>query len=127
MKSFKQHIDEEWIDSLKTSFGETDIYKNPTAREWKEYVQSLGGVFSGAGVFHGGDVYVFNGAKAFHANIIKKMNLSDAKSLSFRIVSTRAGNIKELEMGGEDSRALRSNKKKYKKYKKFHFLSNTLY
>ena len=113
MKSFKTHISEEWVDSIKTRYGKTEIWKNPTSREWKEFINSLSRTYSAAGIFHRGNVYVFDGGNAFHENVMLHLKIKNGEqTLSFRL-NTRKDKIREIEFAGSDSIALNKGTKKY--------------
>ena len=122
MKSFKQHIDEEWHESIKATIGKsgyTDVWKNPTVKEFREFTSEVDGN-GAAGIFHKNNVYLFDGERNYHRNVFSQLKLTEtADTVNFRMRLTNNKNrIMEIELGGDDSVKLRSNKKPYKKYAK---------
>lgn len=76
----KQGINEEWVDHTNRN---GDIFKNPSPREWRDYVSGLNDSFI-AGFEYKGDVYYLSGG--LHDEAIRHLNIphDDSKVLKFR-------------------------------------------
>lgn len=100
MKSFKQHIEEEWITQTEWT---GDVFKNPSPRELAEYLKNIN-PYGVAGIIYKKDVYVFDGMHDDGAMEIEKHTgdrLTYRNSARFRGV-VRGGKIVEIgPSGGE--------------------------
>ena len=99
MKSFKTHINEEWVDD-SPAFG--TVFKNPTPRELAEYINQIDYQYDAAGVLDvkKNDLYLFKGA--LHANFMQKYKINPTWAVLFRAV-VRERKIIKLAPSGDMS------------------------
>ena len=94
MKTFKQHIAEEWIDNTR-KLG--DVFKNPTPTEMREHLRGAGTDL--AGILLGKDIYVFDGMHDYAVKALDRLGINTTKHVRFRGL-VRRGKISQLGPSG---------------------------
>jgi len=108
MKTFKQHIKEEWLYSDKET---GEVFKNPTSREWKEYISGVT-QYGVAGFYKKGNVYVFEGesksgySRTYHDTVMRRLKIKNTKDVVLFRATVKGPRIISLHIGGNDINTL---------------------
>ena len=97
MKTFKQHISEEWFDHTVRN---GEIFKNPTPKDMREYINQLNSKSDFAGLLVNNDVYLFTGG--LHDDLMQHLqSLSvGGKVVEFRAVLSSSNKIAMINPTG---------------------------